>query len=197
MMGIAVRLSQASTVTQQMLDRWMQDVAQHMVGAVQRNIGPGGLIGRRTGTLARAIVFTIEKGTQSIQGDLYVDPAVAVYGGIQEEGGTIVPTHGQFLAIPLPPMLTGNLVARGTAADVRANPEAYGFIATFIPRGKHVIMAKVTPYDLPISIFALKTSVTLPGRHYMSTTLVQETTWIADRLEQIANEDVSVIFGET
>ena len=47
-----------------------------------------------------------------------------------------------------------------------------------------------------VPLFALKTSVTLPGRHYLSTTLTQETQWIADALERAAQDSVTVIFGE-
>jgi hypothetical protein len=92
-------------------------------------------------------------------------------------------------------MNTGNGVARASAHQVRDNPSAYGFKSTFIPKGKHVIMGvPLGASKTIVPLFALKPSVTIPGRHYLETTLTQNWSWIADRLEKITGEATNVIF---
>lgn len=191
--GIAVNLAKAPQVTGVLLQRWMTDVVMHMVGAVQKNIGTGGLIGRRTGNLARAIRFEVTP--DPLTGTVWPDPDKVPYGSIQEEGGTVIPKHSRFLAIPLEAMLTGNGVARGTARQVKDNPGAFGFASTFIHGG--VIFGKVlgAAKASVIPLFALKSSVVIPATHYLSTTLTQETSWIADRLEALTRDVVQVSFG--
>lgn len=204
--GLSVNVSQAPQATPIVLQKWMTRVVQHVHQAVARNIGDGGLIGRRSGNLARAIVDLVTVTSDGATGAVWPDPAKAPYGAIQESGGTIVPTRAQALAIPLPAMLTGNGVARGTAAQVRDNPAAFGFKATFIPKGHDVIMGTLLgsgsrPKGLKghagdiVPLFALKPSVTIPGRHYLDITLRQELTWIADQLEQLTGDIVRVTFG--
>lgn len=195
--GLALRLQDSPRLTALTFQRWMTDVVTHLVGAVQQNIGQGGLIGRRTGTLARAIMSRVTATTAGPIGEVFPDLTKAPYGGIQEEGGVIIPSKAAALAIPLEAMLTGNGVARGTAAQVKANPGAFGFTSTFIPKGHNVIMGRVSGREgSAIPLFALKQSVVIPATHYLTTTLTQEITWIADRLEQIARDVVNVVFGE-
>jgi hypothetical protein len=205
--GLAVNLSQARPVIGMQLQKWMTRVLAHLHAAVNRNIASGGLIGRRSGTLSRALMELVTVTDGGIVGELWPDPAKAPYGGIQEDGGTITPKKGTMLTIPLAAMLTGNGVARGTARQVKDNPTSFGFQSSFIPKGKHVIMGVIADARFAgtrgnggrgaaIPLFALVPSVTLPGRHYLATTLIQEWQWIADELETITNETVSVLFGE-
>lgn len=193
--GLSVNLAHAPQVLGVQLQKWMTDVVLHLVGAVQKNIGTGGLIGRRTGALARSITFRVTPTTDGIQGEVWPDPGQVAYGDIQEEGGTVIPKTARALTIPLAAMLTGNGVARGTAAQVRSDPAAFGFTATFIPKGHAVIMGKAEDGTV-IPLFALAPSVTIPATHYLSTTLTEETAWIANHLEQVTGDAVSVIFGE-
>lgn len=193
--GLSVNLANAKPILGRQLERWITDSCLHLVGAVQKNIGASGLIGRRTGTLARSITFTVTPGPEGPVGEVFPNPAQVAYGAIQETGGTITPKAARALTIPLAAMLTPNGVARGTAAQVRDNPHAFGFIATFIPKGKDVIVGITEKKGAIIPLFALKPSVTLPGTHYLSTTLTQELSWMADRLEAIADETVELIFG--
>lgn len=197
--GLALSLRNAPQVTALQLQKFAYGVGNHMVGAVQRNIGEGGLIGRRTGTLARAITFTVTGSAGSFVIEIYPDPTKVPYGAIQELGGLITPKSAQALAIPLEAMLTPNGVARATAAQVRANPGAFGFKATFIPKGHNVVMAIPDGAKgvAAIPIFALAASVSIPAHGYLATTLTQETSWIADYLEQITDEEVTVLFGES
>ncbi len=192
--GLAVNLSRAPQVTTLQLQKWMTQVVEHLHAAVDRNIGDGGLIGRRTGNLARALrdrVF-IDGGT--ITGEVWPDPDKAPYGRIQEEGGTVIPKRARFLAIPLDAMLTGNKVARGTAAQVFQSPAAFGFLRVFVRNG--VIFGTRGMRQSLIPLFALKSSVTIPGLHYLDVTLRQELTWIIDALERITDETAQLWFGE-
>ncbi len=196
--GMQVNLAQAPQVIGVQLQKWMTLTLAHLHGAVNRNISKGGLIGRRTGTLSRALLELVTVTGDGVVGELWPDPAKAPYGAIQEEGGTIVPKTAQALTIPLAAMLTANGVARGTARQVRDNPGAFGYAATFIPKGHHVIMGKALGKGASvIPLFALVTSVILPARHYLATTLVQEWPWIADQLEAITGDIVQVVFGES
>jgi hypothetical protein len=205
--GIALNLQQAPTVIGVQLQKWLTLSLAHLHAAVARNIGTGGLIGRRTGNLARALMEQITVTADGVTGELWPDPDKVPYGAIQEDGGTIVPKSAQALAIPLAAMLTGNGVARGTAAQVRQAPSAFGYQRTFIPKGKNVILGVIGDARFAgtkgkggrgsiIPLFALAKSVAIPGRHYMATTLIQEWPWIADLLEQITGETVNVIFSE-
>ncbi len=191
--GMQVSLAQAPQVIGLQLQKWITQVMYHLQAAVARNMGSGGLIGVRTGDLRRALKTVIAVGDGGVVGELYPDDALVAYGAIQEEGGTVIPRNATALAIPLSAMQTGNGVARGTAAQVRANPQAFGFSSTFIPKGHDVIMGKELGGGV-IPLFALKPSVVIPARHYMATTLLQEWAWIADLLEQITGDAVNVLF---
>lgn len=196
--GLRVNLAQAPQVIGVQLQKWMSLVIAHLHSAVVRNMGDGGLIGRRTGNLSRSLLELITVTPGGIMGQLWPDPDKVPYGSIQEDGGTITPKNAQALTIPLEAMLTGNGVARGTAAAVRANPQAFGFKATFIPKGHNVIMgipegARKSVTAIPL--FALVPSVTIPARKYLATTLIQEWAWIADQLEQTASDIVNVLFA--
>lgn len=193
--GVRVDLQQARALPGVILQKWLADTLQHLHQAVERNIGAGGLIGRRTGNLARALRELVTVTPDGIVGELWPDPDKVAYGGIQEEGGAIVPRRGRALAIPLDAMLTGNGVARATAGQVRADPSAFGFQSTFIPKGHAVIMGRTSGRSSPIPLFALVSQVTLPARRYLATTLIQEWAWIADRLEQVTQETVTVAFA--
>lgn len=216
--GLSLNLAKAPEVSSLQLQKFAYLLGNHLQAAVQRNIGAGGLIGRRTGNLSRAMTFTVDVGEGTFHVEVFPDSAKVPYGAIQEFGGTIVPRTAQSLAIPLAAMLTGNGVARGSARDVMANPQAFGFKAAFIPKGKNVIMgtqpgaksyvtssggyqynkkgvgiAQSQSVDV-IPLFALVKSVTIPARNYLDTTLQQEMAWIQDALEQLTGETVSIVF---
>lgn len=193
--GLAINLAQAPQVIGLQLQKWMTDVLAHLHAAVARNMGNGGLIGVRTGDLRRALMERVTVTGDGITGELWPDPAQVPYGSIQEDGGTVIPKTAQALTIPLDAMLTSNGVARGTAGQVKADPQAFGFTSTFIPKGHSVIMGKEANGSV-VPLFALVPSVTIPGRHYLATTLIQEWAWIADRLETVAGDTVNVLFGE-
>ena len=194
--GLSVNLAKAPQVTSLQLQKWMTQVVAHVHAVVARNIGDGGLIGRRTGNLARAIMDRVAIEGGQVIGEVWPDPSKVAYGAIQEFGGTVVPKHGQYLTIPIDAMLTSNGVARGTAAQVRDNPGGFGFTGTFVAKG--VIFGKEGTGKRAsiIPLFALKRSVVIPAHNYLDVTFQQELTWIMDALERIAQESVSLIFGD-
>lgn len=195
--GLTVNLANAKPVIGASLQKWLTQVLAHLHAAVARNMGDGGLIGRRTGNLARSLMELVTVTEDGVVGTLWPDPDKVAYGSIQEDGGTILPKTARALTVPLEAMLTGNGVARGTAAQVRDDPSAFGFSATFIPKGRSVIMGKLPGKNAGIvPLFALVPSVTILGRHYLATTLIQEWAWIADLLESITGDAVNVLFGE-
>lgn len=207
--GMILNLEQAKPVIGVQLQQWMTGVLQHLHAAVARNIGPGGLVGRRTGNLARSLMELVTVTEDGVTGELWPDDAKVAYGAIQEDGGTLIPKNAKYLTIPLEAMLTGVGVARGTARQVIESPEAFGYGGTFFAKG--ILFGKLGKtakgnrrwrrggsgeQTTVIPLFALKTSVTIPGRHYMATTLIQEWAWIADYLETVTGDIVNVIFGE-
>lgn len=207
--GLVLNLEQAKPVLGLHLQQWMTGVLMHLHAAVARNIGPGGLVGRRSGNLARALMELVTVTEDGVTGELWPDPAKVAYGAIQEDGGTVIPKNAKFLTIPLEAMLTGVGVARGTARQVIESPEAFGYSGTFVAKG--VIFGKLGKtakgrqrtrglggeQTSVIPLFALKSSVTIPGRHYLATTLIQEWAWIADYLETVTGDVVNVLFGAT
>jgi hypothetical protein len=196
--GLAVQLEQMPQIMATVFQQWMTEVLQRLHAAVNRNMGPGpgeGLVGVRTGAMRRALTELVTVLPNGILGELFVDADKVPYGDIQEDGGTIFPRNGQYLTIPLDAMLTGNGVARATARQVGDSPEAFGFSGTFVPKGHSVIMATLAGTHTAIPIFALVTSVTIPAKRYLATTITQEWAWIADRLEQLTGEAVNVMFA--
>lgn len=194
--GLAVSLQQAPQVLGVTMQRWMTEVLQKLHREVNRNMGPGpgqGLLGVRTGAYRRSLTELVTVTGNGITGELWADLDKVPYGDIQEDGGVIRPRNSQYLTIPLDAMQTGNGVARGTARQVIGNPDAFGFTGTFVPKWKSVIMGKRANGSI-VPLFALVTQVTIPARRALATTLSQNWAWIADRLEELTNESVNVMF---
>jgi hypothetical protein len=192
--GLALSLAQAPHVTGLLIQRWMQDVVQHLQGAVADNMGKGGLIGVRTGDLRRALKSKVDVTADGAEGTVWPDPAQVDYGAIQEFGGTVIPKTAQCLTIPLDAMLTGNGVARGTARQVIDSPGAFGFTHTFFAKGVLFGTEGSGKSQSIIPLFALKSSVIIPAHQYLSETLDEELNWIADRLGAMTGEIVDVLF---
>lgn len=205
--GLSLRLAQAPQVTSLQLQKWMTLFMARMHASVAANIGQGGFIGRRSGNLARSLKDEVTVGDSTVVGRVWPDPLKAAYGRVQEDGGTIIPKKSRFLTIPLAAMLTANGVARGNARDVIQNPSAFGYKSTFFHKGvlfgvpasgarrrglQSLIGAKTR--DAVVPLFALKSSVTLPGRHYLEGTLKQELQFGMELLERITGETTELIF---
>jgi hypothetical protein len=194
---LQVQLQQASATTQLAFQKAMRDITAYAHRILAQNMGDGGFIGVRTGMMRRAIKEEVTVDASGMTGRVYLDPAMGRYFDIQETGGTIMPTNAQFLTIPLAAMLTGSGVARGTARDVFATPQAFGFQSTFIAHG--VIFGVETggakALGTVVPLFALKASVTIPGTHYLQQTLDQILGWIQQRLEDATGEVVRIVDG--
>lgn len=190
--GLGIRLNDAPSVTRRQLQRWMTLFMARLESAVKKNIGNGGLIGRRTGNLARSIRSVVITNGDQIVGEIGPDALKAIYGAIQEHGGTIFPKRSRHLAIPLRGMTTGAGVARGSARQVIQSPSAFGFKRTFFRKG---IIFGVKDQGSIVPLFVLKTQVTIPARHYLAKSLEQETAWGLDLLAQITQETTEIIFG--
>lgn len=80
----------------------------------------------RSGTLRRSIRAVAERQGLRITVGVQAGSERIGYARIQEEGGTVRPVRGRFLAIPLPPALTGAGVPRFSgpraAGDLRFIP---------------------------------------------------------------------------
>ena len=189
--GMGVNLSRAPQVTSIQLQKWMTKVMALLHRQLNQNMS-GGLVGRRTGNLMRALTESVTVTAHGVKGEIFPDPKKAIYGAIQEFGGTIVPKRAAHLTIPMPAMLTGNGVARGRARDVIGSPGAFGFQNTFVNPSRTMIFGRQGNETIPL--FALVTSVTLPGKFYLATTLMQNWAVIADMMEQTLKDVVNVVF---
>lgn len=147
-------------------------------------ITAGGILEPRTGNLRRALFHRVQGQGTTASVIVGADLSKAPYGRVQELGGTIVPRRAAHLAIPLDAMLTAKGVARMTAREVIANPFALGFSGTFTAKG--VIFGKLPDQIVPL--FALKSSVTLPARQYLASTLAGRTDWIEQQFAELAFE---------
>jgi hypothetical protein len=189
---VSVRYADASRLVSATLLPAMRDIGSHLHRVlVSEKLSNGGILQPRTGNLKRAVRSAANDSRatyldgRDIVTRVWFDQAIAKYVRIQEEGGTIVPVRAKNLAIPLPAMQTGKGVARGTAREVISNPQAFGFWGTFT--AKHVIFGRTRNHDeAPTPLFALKSSVTLPARAPLRSTLDSSRGWIAQRMDTAA-----------
>jgi hypothetical protein len=160
---------------------------------VNEKLSGGGILEPRTGNLKRAVFHRVEAVSDTLASvGLGFDLSIAPYGRIQELGGVITPKIGAALAIPLEAMQTAKGVARGTAREVKDNPEAFGYTGTFIRKG--VIFGRLSLYGKLtkdqarlaegniVPLFVLKTSVTLEAREPMQSTLANDAEWAAGEI---------------
>lgn len=190
---LMLNLEQAPRVTSLQLQKWMTLFMARLHSAVVANIGNGGLIGRRSGNLARSIREEVTNNGSMVTGMVYPDRSKAIYGDINEDGGTIIPRRSKYLAIPLRAMMTASGVSKGSARDVFQNPSAFGYTGAFV--AKSIIFGTRGRGKLAtiIPLFVLKNSVTLPARRYMEQTLQQQLDWGMAKLEEITQETAQLI----
>ena len=151
----------------------------------------GQVLERRTGTLARALFSQIWLDGKDAVLTFGADKAKAKGAAIQEYGGTIRPTHAQHLAIPLDAARTAKGVARLSAREFIAHPESLGFESTFVNKRRTAIMGVRGGEAEPV--FALKTSVTLPARSYLRSTVDDKRAWI---LAQLGGDVADALQGQ-
>jgi hypothetical protein len=151
--------------------------AQH----VQRRMTGRPGLNRRTGALAES--FSVEDSGDSMENLSVRYVSSSPYVGIQESGGTITPTRGRYLAIPV----SGGaaLTASGMKRAFTPLRSSLGARSTFVKRSKagNLMIFERTAGRGIRPLYVLKESVTIPGR------LGTELEWEA--YSQTAGEDVS------
>jgi len=181
----------------------LQKAGYAVQAAAADEMGDDQIIGVRSGTLRRALFTSdvVDTGT-GLEVRVGADLGKAPYARVQEYGGTISAKNAAHLAIPLPAMLTGNGVARGLARDVIAKPQAFGYADTFTAkdvifgtlgttssgRAKTRTMRDTGEIRTTVPLFALKESVELPARPYLSTGLQKSRDAITAILETAVQE---------
>ena len=159
---------------------------QYRLQSVIRSLLSDDVLHVRTGLLRNSItVQPLEESADRIAGPV---TANAPYAAIQEYGGTITPRTAQFLTIPIGEALTGVGVARFTAREIIGSPGLGGFKGTFFAKG--VLFGSRGAGDI-VPLFALKRSVTLPARPYMSRGLSEVSDQVHTRLSQALQEAIA------
>lgn len=147
----------------------------------------------RTGNLARSMGMRVERDGNDWMGvcgsgALVVNPELSpggtendpvkadktfrmIYADILETGGTIVPVNKQFLAIPIGDALTPAGVPRFTAQQLKDG--ATNYEGSVIIGGIIFGLSQTKKRSNMTPLFALKTSVTIPAKRYLSTTADQ------------------------
>lgn len=139
----------------------------------------GSVLKRGTGNLARSVRHRLEQqGPSKIMGEVGIlagSGPVTKYAAIHLTGGVITPKRAQFLAIPLPAARTASGVPR-YGSPLRETLKAAFPAGTFVAKG--VLFGKLgatTSGRLKtkggsniVALFALKKSVTIPKRDYLS-----------------------------
>lgn len=145
----------------------------------------------RTGNTKRAVFDRVQGTDQAPQAVIGIDTTFAPGARINNDGGTIVPKNGRMLTIPLEAAKTPKGVARFTARELFNRPAAFGYSGIFIRKG--VIMgrqggmygkggAALTP------LFALKSRVTIPAKHFMEATQVATQEYAGGEIEKAVAE---------
>ena len=154
---------------EQMLTAWEQTMNRHAFKAVRiiqeryrgaatttptaTRVGTGALRASYSQRTARATTDSVESTIGLMR--ISAHGRALAYGAVHEEGATITPTRGRYLAIPLPTIRSPAGIA----------PPPRSFTGTFIIQGKRgpVIMRR-TGTGAAEPIFALRESVTIPAR---------------------------------
>jgi len=129
----------------------------------------GRILKRRTGHLAKSIqnkVIVQDKNISAVIGSGVRTGKRLPYANIHETGGAITPKNVRFLTIPLKENLTPAGTARFTARELFEDYPGDVFI------GKGVIFLKKRGNKVS-PMFALKKSVRIPQRRYLSRTVEQ------------------------
>jgi hypothetical protein len=131
--------------------------------AVKREIDTAGLH-RRTGALVNSVQSGGVKHTSgTVTGTTLIGQGLP-YARAQEDGATIVPTHGQYLAVPLAAALTPAGVARFAPRDATSAGYSYTFIEKGIIFGAKWSGSRGENEAVPL--FKLVRSVTIPARPF-------------------------------
>lgn len=130
----------------------------------------GPILSRRTGHLAQSIESNISYDGDDLMAEIGSGVANKFrmpYANIHEDGGVITPKKAKYLTIPLEAALTRAGVPKKASARDWAN--------TFIRKSKggNLIIFQAAKSGKIIPLYVLKRSVSIPGRQYLSRTVLQ------------------------
>lgn len=160
-------------------------IGEHLGTYYRDHFGDSGLHVRSGDMKRSATAMPVEEDAHGLRGGLLVGQGLP-YPRIQEEGGTILPVNGQFLAIPMDDVLTASGVARFQSRD--AESAGYGHIF-FIPVGSQLGMFGMKDGEVHL-LFILVRSVTIPARPTVGPTLEANRAWIEGRLKRVVDESI-------
>jgi hypothetical protein len=163
--AVSVNYHEAPKLVSKTIVRVLTVIGSGLVQWVKLQKLAGQVLNYRTRTLSRAIV------------------SKAPYAREQEYGGPIAAKNGTFLTIPVGPNLTPGGVMRVSPRAFIADPTSLGFEREFVNRRRTAIMG-VNRGEKPQPVFALKTSVMLPERSYLRSTVDDRRQWIAQQFGQ-------------
>ncbi len=186
--SIAVHYGDASKLVSKNIVTTFRRIGPALLTYIAREKLSGQVLERRTSTLTRALFYQVFLSERDAVLRIGADGKKAAYAHIQEEGGTIRPVHAQHLAIPLDAARTAKGVARMGAREFISNPESLGFERAFVNRKGTAIMGARGGVAEPV--YALKDSVTLPARPYVSTGVGDRRDWILEQLGAEATDGV-------
>jgi len=183
--AVSVQYRDAPKAIAKTIVKILNTIGAGVVRYIGREKLSGQVLGVRTGNTRRALYFRVFADANGLDAGVVIGADVKKAPGarVQEYGGTITAKNGA-LAIPLPPALTANGVARVSARVFMDNPSTLGFDAAFIRKG--VIFGKHTGGGIE-PVFALKQSVTLPERSYLRAGVNERRDWILQQLGTAPN----------
>jgi hypothetical protein len=153
-----------------------------LVNAIRATYLTAGLHSRTGGLIGSIQPGTFEEGDAEIRGTVVVGGGDVNYARAQEYGATIEAKNVQFLTIPLDAAKTGMGVGRWSARTIISDPSQGGFTGTFF---KHnVLFGREAGNDVPVPLFALRRSVTLPSRAFVRPAVNEMLPEIRSQLEQ-------------
>lgn len=143
----------------------------------------------RTGNLRRAIFYRVEGSEQSREVLVRAGANLtkAIYGRIQDVGGTITPRRAQFLTIPFGPNRTTNGVMRVDAREFISNPGSIGFTGSFVNRRKTAILGVRADGSVE-PVFALVRFVRIKPTGYLANSLAETMPFIQEEMNLAADE---------
>lgn len=161
-------------------------VANEVRTEILRSTTGGNPLNVRTGNLRRSW-SGFPRVEETGEGPVATLRSASVYSAIHEFGGTIRPVRAAFLTIPLP----GAMNASGTrtpysARELHESPGLAGFKSTFINRSRTAILG-VLPGGGLVPLFAIKDSVVMPARHYISKAVDRVKPRVQDIVDQAIN----------
>jgi hypothetical protein len=188
--GLDLALRVAPTMGGKRLVANLRTLGQKFQRVIVGDLLTGSVLNRRTGRGQRSIFYRVIEGTENdVELVVGADLNKAPYMRINALGGEIRARRGRYLAIPLDAAKTGNGVARFSAADVKANPEAFGYSGTFVRKGNRGPIVFGVKGKTIVPLFVLKESVAIPSRNFLHVAQ----TFLGDDIREAVSDVAQVI----